>query len=368
LSHELRNPLAGIHGAVHLLRGNAPVDTKALVDGIGRQTANLVRIVDDLLDVSRISKGKIQLKREVLELQTVLARAVESARLVAEQRNHQLSVDIPEQPMRVFADATRLEQIVLNLLINAAKYTEPGGRISLEARPTGDEVVIAVRDTGIGIPHDMQGRIFDLFVQEDRSLDRSRGGLGVGLTLVKRLTEMHGGRVLVDSAGPGAGSEFSVYLPLFEARPVGAMQAVESPRGHPVPLRVLVVDDNQDVATSLSLVLASEGYKVQVAHDGKAAVTLATRFLPDVVLLDIGLPGLDGYGVIECLKPVPELRGTVFVAISGYGREEDQQRSLRAGFWRHLVKPIDYPNLKDLLRALAPGAPGVPEMAPVLSY
>jgi CheY-like chemotaxis protein len=281
---------------------------------------------------------------------TVVAQAVETSRPLVEARRHELTLHGPAGPVWLVADAARLEQVLANLLNNAAKYTEEGGRIGLEVALEDREVVIRVRDTGIGIPAEMLPRVFDLFVQADRSLDRSQGGLGIGLTLVKSLVELHGGRVEARSGGPGQGSEFTVRLPLGAENPEEApAPAAERAGSNGRPLRVLVVDDNVDAAASLALLLEAYGHAVQTAHDGRAALALAADFVPQVVLLDIGLPGLDGYAVARQLRRQPGLEGAMLVALTGYGQEEDRRRSREAGLDRHLVKPVDPAELERLL-------------------
>jgi len=355
LAHELRNPLAPIRSAVHVLRllGSADPQVRWAQDVIDRQVQQMVRLVDDLLDVSRITRGKITLQTEPVDLGAVVARAVETSRPLIDQREHQLTVSLPREPVRVEADATRLAQVLANLLNNAAKYTEKGGYIGLGATLEDGEAVVRVRDSGMGIPAEMLSSIFDLFTQVDRALDRSQGGLGIGLTLVRRLVEMHRGTVQAFSAGPGRGSEFVVRLPaLPDARPrpaacngiVEARRASEGP-----PHRVLVVDDNVDGAESVALLLRLFGHEVRVAHDGLAALAAVEAFRPEVVLLDIGLPGMDGLEVARTLRQQPDLKDVLLVALTGYGREEDRRRTQEAGFDVHLVKPVHANDLPPLL-------------------
>ncbi|MBY0527279.1 MAG: PAS domain S-box protein [Gemmataceae bacterium] len=357
LAHELRNPLAPIRNAAHLLRMHATDEPQQqwAHDVIERQLEHLTRLVDDLLDVSRLSGGKIKLRKEVLDVATVLTRAVETARPLIDARRHRLRVTLPDEPVHLFADATRLAQVVGNLLNNAAKYTEEGGLIWLEAKRQGPEVIIRVRDTGVGIATDMLPRVFDLFTQVDQTLDRSQGGLGIGLTLVRRLTEKHGGRVHVSSSGPGQGSEFSVWLPVWtEAPPVGPPIASARPvDGRGSGRRVLVVDDKVDAVESLARLLNLIGHETRTAQDGPAALEQARRFRPDVVLLDIGLPGMDGYEVARRLRQRPETARAQLVAVTGYGQEEDRRLSREAGFDLHLVKPVDLTVLQELIAAPA---------------
>jgi CheY-like chemotaxis protein len=353
LAHELRNPLAPIRSAIHLLRRRA-LDVPDVIwaqDLIDRQVQQMVRLVDDLLDVSRITRGKITLRTEAVDVATVVARAVETCRPLMDERKHELTVSLPPEPVRVEGDTTRLAQVVSNLLNNAAKYTEEGGRIGLTVQQEGGEAVLRVRDSGVGIPADMLSNVFDLFTQVNRSLDRSQGGLGIGLTLVHRLIEMHRGSVRAFSAGPNQGSEFVVRLPALAGQ--GAEEP--SPNGTAEPAapgptrRILVVDDNTDGADSLALVLGLSGHDVRTAYDGPAAVEAATSFLPEVVLLDIGLPGIDGYEVARRLRKHPGLEEILLVALTGYGQDEDRRRAEEAGFDVHLVKPVDASTLSQIL-------------------
>jgi signal transduction histidine kinase/DNA-binding response OmpR family regulator len=356
LAHELRNPLAPIRNAVQILRlrGGDDRELDPIRDMIDRQVQHLVRLVDDLLDVSRITRGKISLQFEPLDMALVVARAVEISQPMIEARGHELTVVLPEEPLCVKGDLVRLAQVVGNLLNNAAKYTEEGGRIWLTAVRDGGEVVLRVRDTGVGIPRDMLTTVFDLFTQAERSLDRAHGGLGIGLTLVRQLVELHGGRVQAFSPGPNQGSEFVVGLPALAL-------AVESegPAAEPqVPLlgprrRVLVVDDNQDAAESLALLLRLAGHDVHVCHDGPAAVAAAVELVPEVVLLDIGLPGMDGFEVARRLRAHPALARTLLVAVTGYGQSQDLDRSREVGFDHHLVKPVDPDTLVEVFAVTA---------------
>jgi signal transduction histidine kinase/DNA-binding response OmpR family regulator len=352
LAHELRNPLAPILNAMHILRlghGNGPAleQTRGMIE---RQVRNMVRLVDDLLDVSRITRGKIQLRKEIVDLPQAIARAVESTTPLLEARGHQLNVTLPPECLRLEADPTRLEQILANLLSNAAKYTEPGGRIELAAERGGDDVVLRVKDSGIGIAAEMLPHIFDLFMQAEGSLDRSQGGLGIGLTLVRRLVEMHGGRVQAFSDGLGQGSEFVVRLPALKEPSPKMLEPVTRARQAPArPMRVLVVDDNKDAAESLAILLGLEGHQVRICYDGPAALTCGGPWRPEVVLLDIGLPGIDGYEVARRLRAQDGTTGVLLVAITGYGQEEDRRRALEAGFDRHLTKPVDLTELRELL-------------------
>ncbi|HEV3263145.1 MAG TPA: response regulator [Gemmataceae bacterium] len=352
LAHELRNPLAPMFNALHILRQPhcTPEGAEAARDVLDRQVRQMTRLVDDLLDVSRITSGKIQLRKEAVELAAVVGRVVESTRPLVEGRGHRLDMELPPEPIRLEADPTRLEQVLANLVNNAAKYTEPGGRISLHAKRHGDDVILRVRDNGIGIPPELLPRIFEPFMQADRALDRSHGGLGLGLTLVQRLVELHGGSVQAHSAGSGQGSEFVVRLPApreFASAAGEAAPRLERSNGH--PCRVLVIEDNKDTAESLALLLRLDGHDVCLAHDGQSAVVAARTYRPEVILLDIGLPGMDGYEVARQLYEQGNMDDVMLVAMTGYGQAEDRRRSQDAGFNHHLVKPVDPIALEELL-------------------
>jgi signal transduction histidine kinase/CheY-like chemotaxis protein len=352
LAHELRNPLAPLQNALHVMRlagdkGPASEQARAVAE---RQVQHMARLVDDLLDVSRITHDKIQLRKARVEVAAVVAGAVEATRPLVEARRHDLSVSLPTRPVWLEADPTRLEQVLVNLLTNAAKYTEPGGRIGLTAERDGDELVLRVRDNGVGIAPDMLAQVFEPFVQLERSQERSQGGLGIGLALVRSLVELHGGSIAAASAGPGQGSEFTLRLPaLPEARPERAFvfEAGQPREGR--ALRVLVVDDNVDAAQSLAVLLNLWGHEVCTAHDGAAALEAAQAWQPEVVLLDIGLPGMDGYEVARRLRAAQGPARPLLVALTGYAQEEDRRRSREAGFDRHLVKPADPETLEVLL-------------------
>jgi signal transduction histidine kinase len=356
LGHELRNPLAPIHNAVQLL--DAPGTLPKARAIIERQVAHLKRLVDDLLDVSRITRRQIRLELKPVDLRTVINHAVEAARPLIDQRQHRFDVSLPEAPLMVSGDLTRLSQIVLNLLNNAAKYMQNGGRIVLSVSRDGEQAVIRVQDEGMGISAELLPHVFELFIQANRTLERSEGGLGVGLTLVRELAAMHGGSVSASSAGAGQGSEFVLRLPLLaEAeRPPQAEPGEPASRAPRAGLRVLIVDDSADVATSLSMLLNMRGYATQTAHDGTSAVQAADAFHPDVVLLDIGLPGMTGYEVARSLRERSASRSLTVIATSGYGQAADRQRSAEAGFAAHLVKPIDHQLLYRLLDAVPSAA------------
>jgi signal transduction histidine kinase len=356
LGHELRNPLAPIQTALQLmrLRGGPALEHERTV--IERQTRHLVRLVDDLLDVSRIARGKIELRRERLDAADAVAKAIEMASPLLEERSHRLHVDVP-RGLTVNADPARLAQIVANLLTNAAKYTETGGNISIAAAPDGEAIVLRVSDTGIGMDSEMLPRVFDMFTQETQSLDRARGGLGLGLTIVRNLTELHGGTAEARSEGRGKGSEFVIRLPAADpvlsagmAPDIGAAPASAVPAAGGVA--VLIVDDNADAAQMLAQYVATLGYRVEAALDGPAALAAADRVRPEVALLDIGLPVMDGYEVARRLRASNEHAGIRLVAITGYGQEADRQRTQAAGFDAHLVKPVDLDALELLLSRL----------------
>jgi PAS domain S-box-containing protein len=360
LAHELRNPLAPIRNAVEVARlvGVADAKLQWAREVIDRQVTHLSRLVDDLLDVSRITRGKIQIQLQPVEVAAIVARAVETSRPLIEARRHELTVAVPPYPIEIEADLTRLAQIIANLLNNAAKYTDEGGRIWLTVERQGDEVLFRVRDTGIGIPADMLAKVFELFTQVDRSLDRSQGGLGIGLTLVRTLTEMHKGRVEAFSDGPGRGSEFVVRLPVLRCRPLprpSREKTIPGAVANAARRRILVVDDNVDAAESLALLLQIGGHEVRTAHDGPAVLDLAKAYLPEVIFLDIGLPGMDGYEIAKRLRQQGETAGALLVAVTGYGQEEDRRRSQEAGFDHHLTKPVNPQDLQSLLVSSASG-------------
>ena len=355
LSHELRNPLAPIANALQLLRlqkNENPLQQQAH-SIIERQVGQLNHLVDDLLEISRITTGRVQLRQEQIVLSSIVERAVETARPYIKHHRHELTVSMPPQPVWVYADAARLEQVVVNLLTNAAKYTGVGGNIGLTVQLEGGAPVLRVRDTGIGIAPELLPHIFDLFTQAQRSLDRSQGGLGIGLCLVQRLVELHGGTVEVYSV-LGQGSEFVVRLPMMLTSMLPSPPpAVETVRTSGKFCRVLVVDDNVDAAQSLAMLLEISGHEARMAYDGPTALAAAIDYQPDMVLLDIGLPDLDGYEVAKRIRQEPELKNIVLVAMTGYGRETDRQRSQEAGFDHHLVKPADFGKLQKILASVS---------------
>jgi len=360
LSHELRNPLSAIFNALYVLRlqdTENPIQQKAKIV-IERQVGQLAHLIDDLLEVSRVITGRIQLHQERLEMRGIVERAIESARPLIDRRKHELSVSLPAEPIWLQGDPTRLEQVVVNLLNNAAKYTDEGGQIRLTAQQEGGEVVLRVRDTGVGIAPELLPRIFDLFTQADRTLDRSQGGLGIGLSLVQKLVELHGGTVEAHSVGLGQGSEFIVRLPALSPASE-SIAPIETAKQPAQTSRVLVVDDNVDAADMLVMMLQMFGHEVQAAYSGQTALETAVEYQPDFVLLDIGLPDMNGYEVARRLRQQPQTKDVRLIAMTGYGQDSDRQRSQEAGFDHHLVKPVDPQKLQDLLatRAKQPRAP-----------
>ncbi|WP_422927577.1 response regulator [Singulisphaera sp. PoT] len=353
LAHELRNPLAPIRNAVQILRMLDLNDPELLWanDIISRQVEQMVRLVDDLLDISRITGGKIQLRMEPIDVTAAINRAVETSRPLIDARRHDLAVAVPQEPLKVVADVVRLSQVLSNLLNNSAKYTKEGGRITLEVTRQGDEAVFFVRDNGIGISGEMLSSIFDLFTQLDRSLDRSQGGLGIGLTLVRQLVEMHGGTVQASSAGEDQGSEFIIRLPALPLMHASVEADVNAPEDASLstPRRILIVDDNPDVANSLARLLRMRSHEVRTAEHGEAALSELVNFQPQTILLDIGLPGMDGYEVAQAIRKLPTGESVVLVALTGYGQDEDRRRSQEAGFDHHLVKPVELASLLSLI-------------------
>jgi CheY-like chemotaxis protein/two-component sensor histidine kinase len=366
LSHELRNPLAPIRNALEVIRRVAGPDPKLAwaTDVSDRQVAHLTRLVEELLDVARISQGKIALHTENLDLLTVLAHSVETARPLIDSRGHRLQLQLPTQPVWLRGDFARLSQVVSNLLNNAAKYTPEGGSIVLALTAEDGHAQISVRDNGIGIEPELLPNVFELFEQGKRALDRSQGGLGIGLTLVQRLVELHNGRVQARSGGAGQGSEFLVTLPCVSQVVGGEPSANPSATSSSAPAcRVLVVDDNLDAADTVAMFLQIEGHVVQTASDGPQALTSAATFHPDVVVLDIGLPQVDGYEVARRLRELAPTRKALLIALTGYGQKGDQEQALRSGFDFHLVKPADPRDLADRIaqwrRVRSEGGEGV---------
>ncbi len=357
LAHELRNPLAPIANALAILRTpNIPQSVaeqaRAMME---RQTRQLVRLVDDLLDISRITTDRLVLKRQVVDLALVIRNAVETARPLMDVRSHELAVQLPAGVVHVDADPTRLAQVFSNLLNNAAKYTEPGGHIVIDASVQGSDVIVEVRDDGIGIANEVLPSIFEMFVQVDTSLERSQSGLGVGLSLARRLVEMHGGTLEAHSAGLDQGSVFRVRLPVVASDAEEGPDLPAQARARSLPLyRILLVDDNVDFVTSMGALLGALGHQVRIAHGGPEALRLATDFHPQFVFLDIGLPGMDGYQVARSLRELPRTRDAILVAVTGWGQEKDRERAREAGFDQHLVKPVEFSTIQQLFNALAP--------------
>ncbi len=308
----------------------------------------MTALVNDLLEVSRITTGRIQLRQDRIALQGVVERAVESARPLIDKRGHTFTMSLPQPPIWIHADAARIEQIVVNLLNNAAKYTSLGGRISLTVEQERQDAVIRVRDTGVGIAPDLLPHIFDLFTQADRTLDRSEGGLGIGLALVEQLVHLHGGKVEATST-QGQGSEFVVRLPVAPLPAAASPAAPKTNEAKGRALRILVVDDNKDAAESLAMLLKADGHDVQAVYDGLAALDAARRYRPNLILLDIGLPGMNGFEVAKKVRNELELGNVVLVAMTGYGQESDKQSTQEAGFDHHLVKPADFNEVKHLV-------------------
>ncbi|CAN5800258.1 hypothetical protein BH11MYX2_BH11MYX2_21610 [soil metagenome] len=352
LAHELRNPLAPIRTGIELLQMGAASERVNVIGTISRQLGHMVRMVDDLLDISRIKLGKVSLNRELVSLSAVLESAIETARPLLEARGHELDVRLPDASVLVAADPTRLGQVFANLLNNAAKFTPVGGRISIDAEIRDEEVVVRVVDTGVGIQGDMLLRVFEMFTQLDRVTEHAHGGLGIGLTLVRGLVEMHGGTVEATSGGPGAGTTFSVRLPRGATAPQPA-QLTSRTAMRTSGLRILVVDDNVDAADMLALLLEAQGNETRASHTGEAALADVLEYSPDLVFLDIGLPELSGYEVAMRIRSNDQIRQPVLVALTGWGSDADRSRAYAAGFDQHLVKPIDIAKLSSVLDSLA---------------
>lgn len=358
LAHELRNPLAPMRSSVAILRakGLPNPELKWARDVIDRQIDQMTHLIDDLLDMSRIRSGKIQLQLERVELDRVLHGAVEASRPLIDQAGHQLTVELPDEPVPLDGDVVRLAQVFCNLLNNAARYTPRGGRIVLSARCERGGVVVRVRDNGAGIPADMLHRVFDMYTQVDRSLERRRGGLGIGLTLVKKLVELHGGIIEAHSEGTGKGCEFAVWLPVpvQVASPAQQAAPAEPATVRSSARRILVVDDNRDAADSLAMLLEGYGHEVRTSYDGQEGVRAARTFRPDLVFMDIGLPGLNGYDAARAIRSEPWSDRVTLVALTGWGQDEDRRKSRDAGFDHHLVKPIDLGDVQQVLTGVEP--------------
>ena len=354
LAHELRNPLAPMSNMLEVVKranGDGEVLQRAH-ETLERQLGQMIRLVDDLLDLNRITHDRLELRRSEVELSSVVQQAVEVARPLVDSAEHHLIIDLPDEPIYLYADRARLAQLFGNLLNNSCKYTSPEGIVSISAKLVGDEVEVTVKDNGAGIPPDKLDSIFDMFMQVDRTSEHSQGGLGIGLTLVKRLTEMHGGLIEARSAGEGQGSEFIVRLPVLSREEVAAQHGPEVGSESQPQRRVLIVDDNRDSADSLAMLMEITGNKTYMAHDGVEAVAAVEKYRPEVVLLDIGLPGMDGHEVCRRVREQPWGKDIVVIALTGWGQEDDRRKSEEAGFNGHLVKPVDYDKLLELLASL----------------
>jgi signal transduction histidine kinase/ActR/RegA family two-component response regulator len=358
LAHELRNPLAPILNSVEVLRllGPAGPDVVRARDIVERQVKQMVRLVDDLLDVTRIDQGKVELRRTAFDLATAVAEAIQTTTPLLEAQGHRLEVHLPGEPLRLEADQARVVQVLVNLLNNAAKYTDRGGQVTLTGGREGGEVVVRVRDNGVGIEPEMLGKVFELFAQVDRSAHRSQGGLGIGLTLVRQLVEMHAGRVTVHSEGPGKGSEFAVYLPALGPPAPAPESGPAAQKAGARSRHVLIVEDNADARGTLQTLLALLGHRVEAAGTGTEGVARAVASRPEVVLIDLGLPGLDGYEVARRLRAALGA-GVLLVALTGLALDEDRQRTREAGFNAHLAKPVEVEELNLLLTQAQPPAP-----------
>jgi PAS domain S-box-containing protein len=356
LAHELRNPLAPIRYALAANKkpGRTPEQCRQAEEIIERQVTHMSRLLDDMLDISRITRGVLELKKTRAELTSVIGAAIETARPMLEAKHHSLVLDLPSEPVQLEADTMRLAQVFSNLLINAAKYTDPGGRIQLRARPQANAVLVTVSDNGIGIPAEMLPRVFNMFFQSHAALARAEGGLGVGLSLVRGLVQLHGGSVEARSDGPGGGSEFQIRLPLSAGtQNMVVAEAEAEPLSTDTGLKILVVDDNRDAADTCAMVLEASGHHVQTAYTGRQALELARTFRPHALLLDIGLPDMDGYQLAQQVRSTPWGRSSILVAVTGWGQEQDRQRAVAAGFDQHLVKPISAETVETLLQSLA---------------
>ena len=356
LSHELRNPLSAVRNALVAASLDESRRSRAL-EIARRQTDQLGRLIDDLLDATRLTQGRITLRKEQVSIAQILERAIESTRSVVESRNLHLRVAVTLKTLQVEADPTRLEQVFVNLLSNAVKYTEAGGCIDVIAERRKEEVFVHIRDTGIGIAPEMLPSIWDLFTQAEAGLDRTQGGLGIGLTVARRLVELHGGRIQAHSEGLGKGAEFLVCLPLIPAMSEGWDPAATTPPMVQRCASILLVEDNHDAAESLTMLLELLGHRIRVVHDGVAAMEAARSNVPDVMLVDIGLLGMDGYEVARRVRLDPNLRRVILIALTGYGYKEDKRQAMAAGYDYHLVKPVDTDLLQELLARMRDDGP-----------
>ncbi|WP_250474258.1 response regulator [Caballeronia sp. GAFFF1] len=353
LAHELRNPLAPIRNAVDLLdpeRAPSAQNFSTVRSIIDRQVRHLSRLVDDLLDVARITQGKITLRREVVDIAAAVEAAVETAQPALDRKRHRLTTKLSDAPLFIIGDSVRIAQVFGNLLSNASKYSVEEGEVAIETEQVGDEVRITVRDKGIGIAADMLPHIFDLFVQSETSLERSEGGLGIGLPLAKTLVELQGGRIDAHSAGPHQGSEFVVWLPLAKGAEIAPRAVEREPASVSGGMRVLLVDDSVDAATAMSLLLEADGFDVRTAHDAITALAISDSFAPQIILLDIGLPGMDGYTLAAEMRSRPTTQDALMLAVTGYGQANDRQRSREAGFDHHLVKPVAFAEIRKAVQ------------------
>ncbi len=354
LAHELRNPLAPIRNGIHILKSTRAegATTPDILPMMERQLTHMVRLVDDLMDVSRITRGRLELRKKRIDFSAVVKTALETSRPLIDANRHMLNVNVPSEPIQLDADLTRLSQVFSNLLNNAAKYTPDGGHIEFTAKRRDGEVIVSVKDSGSGIPPAMLSKVFEMFTQVDRTLERAQGGMGIGLTLVKKLVELHGGTVEARSAGTGQGSEFIVRLPILESSAPLRTADASGLRRATAGLRILVVDDNNDAAETLSMMLTMMGHQVRVFHDGLAGVEAARESMPDVMLLDIGLPFVDGYEVCRRIRSLPGGDKPVIIACTGWGQDEDRRLSQEAGFTTHIVKPVDPVELEKFIARL----------------
>jgi signal transduction histidine kinase/CheY-like chemotaxis protein len=355
LAHELRNPLAPIANALHLIRrSDFPADSEPILGMLDRQVHHMVRLIDDLMEVSRITRGKIGLVKAPVALAEIVENAVETSRPLIDQAHHTLTVTLPDTPLVLDADRVRLTQVFANMLNNAARYTDSGGQIRLEARREGDWAIVTLRDTGIGMSAGQIDQVFEMFTQVNRATDRSQGGLGIGLTMVRHLVRMHGGTVEAASAGPGQGSVFTVRLPLSQQALAESQEAPAEKERAAKPLegrRILVVDDNRDAADSLAMVLSAEGADVRVAYDGAAALAALEQAAPQAMVLDIGMPGMDGYEIARQIRQSPRYAALQIIALTGWGQHADRLRSRMSGIDSHLTKPVDFRTLIELILA-----------------